>query len=82
MWFVYILECQHQKLYTGITNDIDRRFKAHQDGKGGNFTRAFKVERIVYVEKQETRSAALKREAEIKKWPREKKQKLICRGGF
>ena len=77
MWFVYILECEDGRLYTGITKDIERRLKEHQAGKGGHFTKAFKVKEILYYEKQETRSAALKREIIIKKLSRPEKMKLI-----
>jgi putative endonuclease len=77
MYWVYIIECRDGSLYTGITNDLKRRFKQHQDGKGGHYTRAREVVRFVYTQKRFSRSAALKREAEIKSWKREKKLDLI-----
>lgn len=77
MWYVYILECRNKTLYTGITNDLARRLKAHREGKGAKFTRSFRVKKLVYSEKRRTRSAAAKREAEIKGWPRERKIALI-----
>ena len=77
MYFVYMLECADGSLYTGITTDVARRFTEHQKGTGGHFTRAKKVKRIVYSEEHPNRSAALVREAEIKKWPREKKLALV-----
>lgn len=77
MWFVYILQCQNDRLYTGITNDAQRRLKEHQAGKGGYFTRAFGAKDFVYKEKTATRSSALKREAEIKKMSRKQKLELI-----
>ena len=77
MWHVYILECENKSLYTGITNDLKRRFDAHVSGKGGSFTRAFGAAKILYSEKWPDRSAALKREAEIKSWKRFKKLNLI-----
>jgi putative endonuclease len=80
MYYVYILRCKDKSLYTGITTDVRRRFKEHRAGTGGHYTRSHKPEKIVYVEKAATRSAALKREAEIKKWPREKKLSLVKRG--
>jgi putative endonuclease len=70
MYFVYILECKDGSLYTGITTDVKRRFREHQKGVGSNFTRAKKAERILYNERHESRSAALK------KWKREKKLAL------
>ena len=80
MYFVYLLECEDSSLYTGITTDVGRRFTEHQSGIGSNFTRAKKAKRIVYVEEHPDRSSALKREAEIKKWSREKKLALVASG--
>ena len=78
MYFVYILICDDRSLYTGITTDVKRRFKEHVAGKGGGYTRSRKVESVVYSEKRKDRSSALKREAEIKKWPKQKKLQLIA----
>jgi len=77
MYYVYLIECEDKSIYTGITTDITRRFQEHKDGLGGHYTRAHKVKKILYTEEFPTRSEALKREAEIKSWPREKKLKLI-----
>ena len=77
MYFVYIIECNDKSLYTGITTNLDRRFNEHKNGIGGRYTRSREVVRIVYSEKHADRSSALKREAEIKKWRREKKLKLL-----
>ena len=77
MYFVYIIECSDRSLYTGTTNDIERRFDEHKSGTGGNYTRAKKVERILYTEEHPSRSIALKRESQIKKWTRAKKEALI-----
>lgn len=75
MYYVYLLECADKSIYTGITTDVKRRFEEHKTKKGGGYTRSHKAKRIVYAEEQPNRSAALKREAEIKKLPRS--QKLI-----
>ncbi len=75
-YFVYILECEDGSLYTGITTDIDRRVTEHKSGVGGHFTRSHKVRGVVYTEAQPDRSAALKREAEIKNFTRDKKLAL------
>lgn len=64
-------------MYTGITTDVNRRFLEHAKGIGGHFTRARKAKRIVYTEEHPDRSSALRREAEIKRLPREKKLALI-----
>ncbi len=77
MYYVYLIECKDKSLYTGITTDIQRRFKEHNSGKGGAYTRSKKVKRILYTEQFETRSEAQKREAKIKSWNREKKLDLI-----
>jgi putative endonuclease len=77
MYFVYILQCRDGSYYTGITTDVERRFKEHKNGTGGLYTRAKKAKRIVYQEKHADRSSASKREAEIKSWPRQKKMALI-----
>jgi putative endonuclease len=73
MWYVYILLCSDSSLYTGISTDPQKRFQTHLAGKGGHYTRAHKPIKIVYQEKVSTHSDALKREAEIKHWPRAKK---------
>ncbi len=77
MWFVYILKCEDDSFYTGISNDPDRRFSEHKDRKGGHYTSSHKVVERVYLEKCEDRSTALKRERQIKGWKREKKLQLI-----
>ena len=76
MYYIYILRCCDKSLYTGITMDVKRRFKEHRAGKGGHYTRSHPPEKIVYIEKAKTRSAALKREAAIKKMPRKRKLEL------
>ncbi len=76
-YFVYILRCADDSLYTGITTDLKRRFAEHKDRKGGGYTSAHGAKKIVYSEKRPTRSSALKREAEIKGWERSKKLGLI-----
>ncbi|OHA00439.1 MAG: hypothetical protein A3C07_01095 [Candidatus Sungbacteria bacterium RIFCSPHIGHO2_02_FULL_47_11] len=77
MYFVYLLKCKNGNIYTGITTDIERRFKEHRDGKGGHYTKSVGVIEIIRTEQYNDRSAALKREAEIKSWKREKKMDLI-----
>ena len=77
MYFVYILLCANGSFYTGSTNDIGKRFKDHLAGKGARYTKSHKPEKIVYQEKFASKSDALKREAEIKRWPKAKKEALI-----
>jgi putative endonuclease len=77
MYFVYLLECVDGSIYTGITTDVSRRFEEHRSGKGGHFTRAKKVKKVLYTEEQKDRGSALKREAEIKGLSRLKKLELV-----
>lgn len=77
-YFVYILSCADDSLYTGVTTDVKRRFAEHKKGTGGRFTRARKVKKVVYTERHPDRSSAQKREAAIKKLTREKKLALIA----
>lgn len=77
MPFVYIVECRDGSLYTGWTTDVERRVKAHNAGRGAKYTQWHAPVKLVYVEEQPTRSAAMIREAEIKRWPRARKLKLI-----
>ncbi len=76
MYYVYLLECNDGSIYTGIATDVVRRFKEHATGKGSRYTRARGVKRILYTETHTSRSSASKREAEIKKWSKEKKTAL------
>ena len=73
MWHVYVLLCIDGSLYTGVSNNLQKRFLDHKNGKDGRYTRSHKVIKIVYSEKLPTKSEALKREAEIKSWKRKKK---------
>lgn len=79
MYFVYILECSDKSLYTGITTDLKRRLSQHKSGEASHYTNAKGAKKFVYSEKLPTRSAALKREAEIKSWHRTKKLELISK---
>ena len=74
---MYMIECADSSLYTGFTTDPKRRFKEHQEGVGSKYTGAHKPVKLVHTESFPTRSLAMKREAEIKSWPREKKLKLV-----
>ena len=75
-WELYILRCGDGTLYTGITTDVEKRLEAHRCGKGAKYTRGRSTLELVYREECGDHSAALKREAEIKKLSREEKLKL------
>lgn len=77
MWFVYIVKCRNKAFYTGITDNIERRVRAHNAKKGGYYTRAFGPVKLVWKEQQPDRSSATKREIQIKRWPRVRKEALI-----
>lgn len=81
MYHLYILQCESGALYTGIATDVKRRFEEHKNGKGGRYTRAAGAKKILYTEEFKDRSGALKREAEVKRWTRTEKLKLIKQGG-
>lgn len=75
-WVLYILECADQTLYTGITNDLDKRLFHHQTGNGAKYTRGRGPFTIVYTEYHVSRAAAARRESEIKKYTKARKQAL------
>jgi putative endonuclease len=65
-WCVYVIECESGAWYTGITNDLEKRFQAHVSGKGAKFMRMDKPKRIVAAKTCIDKSAALKSEAALK----------------
>ncbi len=77
MWYLYILLCEDQSLYAGITRDPQLRLLKHKDGKGGAYTRSHKPVKIVYLERHISKSSALKRELEIKALKRTEKIKIL-----
>ncbi|MDE3042520.1 MAG: GIY-YIG nuclease family protein [Nitrospirota bacterium] len=77
-WTVYILECSDNSLYTGITNDMERRLKEHRTGRGAKYTKRRGPLRVRYTEYQANKSTALKREAAIKSLDRVEKLALIA----
>jgi putative endonuclease len=79
-WFVYIVRCADRSLYTGITTDAKKRVAEHNDGKGAKYTRARVPVRLVYVEPAPDRSAAARREREIKRMPASVKRRLVREG--
>ena len=72
-WVLYLLECAGERLYAGITNDLAARFRAHAEGRGARFTRAFPPLRVVAASTLPSRSAALKAEYALKRQPRSAK---------
>ncbi len=76
-WVVYVLRCRDGTLYTGVTNDLDRRLRAHAAGRGSAYTRARRPLRLVYLESQAGRGAAQRREAALKRLTRAAKLALV-----
>jgi putative endonuclease len=76
-YFVYILECADDSLYTGITDDVQRRLRVHESGKGSKYVWARLPFKLVYSEQVASRSLALKREYEIKQLSRKQKLRLF-----
>jgi len=80
MFYVYILRCNDDTLYTGYTNHLEERIKTHNLGKGAKYTRGRIPVKLEYYEEFENKSEALKRESMIKKFRRSKKINLIKKG--
>ncbi|HAF43566.1 MAG TPA: hypothetical protein DCK83_01120 [Gallionellaceae bacterium] len=75
-WVCYLLQCADNTLYCGITNDLDKRRAAHNAGEGAKYTRGRTPVKLVYRELCADKSAALKREREIKALSRAEKLAL------
>lgn len=78
-WYLYLLECEDGSIYTGITNDVEKRFAAHQAGKGARFTRARGARRILATRRFRDRAAAARAEYATKQLNREEKEALCAR---
>ena len=76
-WFVYIVRCADRTLYTGVTTDPDKRVSEHNDGHGARYTRSRLPVELVYLEPAADRSAAMRRESEIKGMRTADKRRLI-----
>ena len=79
-WFLYIVQCSDNSLYTGIALDVEKRVAKHNSGTGANYVQGKLPVVLAYSEKLENQKAAMKREIQIKKWPRAKKLALIQTG--
>ncbi len=79
-YWLYILQCGDGSLYTGVTNNVERRLSAHRAGRGAKYTRGRGPLTLVYREPCGYRSAALRREWAVKRLPRADKLALIERG--
>ena len=77
--YTYILKCADGTLYCGWTNDLEKRLKSHNDGKGAKYTRSRLPVRLVYFEEFETKEKAQSRDWHIKRLTRAKKLELIAK---
>ncbi len=73
MYYVYILHCRDNSLYTGITNSLSQRIKLHREGKGSKYVRSRLPVKLIHSEAYSDKSSAMKREWQIKGWSREEK---------
>jgi putative endonuclease len=80
MWYVYIVKCKDNSLYTGISTNPEKRLSDHNRGKGARYTRPRRPVKLLYTEEYETKSEALKREIEIKDFSTGNKGKLVKLG--
>lgn len=77
MNYTYIVRCKDNTLYTGWTNDLEKRMHAHNEGKGAKYTKSRKPVTLVYYEAFQTKEEAMSREYHIKRLSRKEKEKLI-----
>ena len=78
MNYTYLLECADRTLYCGWTNDLKKRVKAHNEGKGAKYTKPRRPVTLVYYEEFDTKEEAMRREAAIKRLSRVQKKALIA----
>ena len=76
-WFTYMLKCSDDSLYTGVTNNLEKRVKVHNSGKGAKYTRSRLPVKLVYLEVHPDRSSAQKAESALKKLNRAEKIEMI-----
>jgi len=78
-YYFYLVRCNDNSLYSGITKDITRRLQEHNSltGKGSKYVRSRQPAKLVYHEKFESKSKALKREAKVKQWNKTQKEQLV-----
>lgn len=77
-WYVYMVRCRDNSLYTGSTNDLSRRIQVHNSGKGAKYTKSRLPVTLAYREECPDKSTALKRECKIKRLTKAKKEQLAA----
>ncbi|QCX24530.1 GIY-YIG nuclease family protein [Companilactobacillus futsaii] len=81
-YYVYMLLCSDRTFYTGTSNDVKKRVKTHNAGKGAKYTKVRRPVKLMYTEELVDKSAALKREIAIKKLTRQQKKQLLKSHGI
>ncbi len=79
-WYLYLVRCGDGSLYTGVTTDVDRRFKAHQEAQGAKYLKGRGPLALVYREKIGDKRLAFRAEHAVKRWPRDRKERLVRAG--
>jgi putative endonuclease len=79
MYFLYMIKNSSNKLYVGVTENPEKRLTTHNTKRGAQYTKRLPDFKIVFLEKYENLGQARKREIQIKKWRRDKKEMLIGR---
>jgi putative endonuclease len=79
-WHVYILRCSDASFYTGISNNVEQRIRNHNRGRGAKYTQTRRPVELVYQEASAGQRDAMRRELQIKTWPRARKEALIMAG--
>ncbi len=79
--YFYVVSCKDDSLYAGYTNNLKRRIKLHNEGKGAKYTRARRPVRLVYSKGFPTKSEAMKAEYAFKQWDRKKKLNYLIKEG-
>ena len=72
-WYLYLARCSDKSIYTGIAKNVNTRIERHNQGKGALYTASRRPISLIYQEEHSDRVSAMKREIEIKRWPRKKK---------
>lgn len=75
--YTYMVRCRDGSLYTGWTNDLEKRIQAHNQGTGAKYTKTRRPVELVYYEEYESKIQAMKREYEIKQLPKKKKEEMV-----
>lgn len=77
MWYLYLLRLSDDSLYCGITKDLERRLREHRQGRGAKYVKGRLPLELVYLEEHETRKEVMRRELEVKRFSKERKEELV-----